>query len=74
MFRRLLKYRFETDSSAEQPTTHFPTTLLPISASSNVRALKDSTNMRGGLFRVALNQKNLSQDMNESGFGSHCEN
>jgi hypothetical protein len=79
MFRRLLKYRIESDSSIQQQNTHFPTTRIPVSATMNTYPLGDSTNLiiRGGL-RVAVNpykmiNNNLHEDMNESGFESHCD-
>jgi hypothetical protein len=75
MFRRLLKYRMESDPSIQQQNTHFPTTRIPVSATMNY-PLADSTNLinRGGL-RVAvnpykMNNSNLNDDMNESGFES----
>jgi len=83
MFRRLLKYRIEPDPSMQQQNTHFPTTRIPASATMNTSSnypLGDSTNtkiIRGG-FRVAVNHykmfnSNLNEDMNESGFASHCD-
>ncbi len=86
MFRRLLKYRIESDSSIQQQNTHFPTTRIPISATMNTSSnypLNDSTNtknnmiIRSGL-RIAVNHykminNNINDELNESGFESHCD-
>lgn len=82
MFRRLLQYRVEPDQSMQQQNTHFPTTRIPVSATMNTSSnypLNDSTNitnnpmMRGGL-RVAVNHyKMINEELNESGFESHCD-
>ena len=52
MFRRLLKYRTEPDSSdnEQQQNTHFPTGRLPVSGTrsktSRAHPLADSTNLK----------------------------
>jgi cyclin-dependent kinase regulatory subunit CKS1 len=81
MFRRLLKYRVESDPLIVQQNTHFPTTRIPASATMNY-PLGDSTNTKNrniGL-RVAVNTYKMNNssnllidDMNESGFESHCD-
>jgi hypothetical protein len=82
MFRRLLKYRVEPDPSLQQQNTHFPTTRIPISATMNMPSnypLNDSTNTKKsmfihGEFRVGVNHyKNINEELNESGFESHCD-
>ena len=65
MFRRLLKYRVESDLD---PNGTFPSTRIPRSAS-NKQPLGDSTN--SSLFRMSVNA--YCQDLNESGFESHCD-
>jgi hypothetical protein len=80
MFRRLLKYRNEPDPANPQQNTNFPTTRIPISATKNY-PLGDSTNTKNrGVtgVRVAvntykINNSTLIDDMNESGFESHCD-
>lgn len=79
MFRRLLKYRHEINPSIQQQNTHFPTTRVPPSANMNY-ALNDSTNIKTNLIipgapRLTMNQyRHVKDDMNESGFESHCDN
>ncbi len=87
MFRRLLKYRAESDPSIKQQNTHFPTTRIPVSATMNLSSnypLGDSTNTKNNMInrgdlRMAvnhykiINNNNLHEDMNESGFESHCD-
>ena len=83
MFRRLLKYRHETSPLIQQQNTHFPTTRVPPSATMNY-ALADSTNTKPNLIipgapRLTMNQypminRHVKDDMNESGFESHCDN
>ncbi len=88
MFRRLLKYRVESDPSIQQQNTHFPTTRIPLSATMNNNMstsypLGDSTNTKinrniRGAFRVAVNpykmiNSNINEEFNESGFESHCD-
>ncbi len=82
MFRRLLKYRVESDPKMQQQNTHFPTTRIPVSATMNTSSnhpLGDSTNIknnlinRGGL-RIAVNHyKMINEELNESGFESHYD-
>jgi hypothetical protein len=75
MFRRLLKYRVESDPALQQQNTHFPTTRMPVSATMNISTsypLGDSTNtkknmiIRGGNInsglRVAANHYKVLHD------------
>lgn len=89
MFRRLLKYRVEPDPAMQQQNTHFPTTRMPISPTMSMSTsypLGDSTNtkknmvIRGGL-RSGVNPYKVIHDnideedneLQESGFASHCD-
>lgn len=72
----------------QQQNTHFPTTHVPMSATMNFSsnyALNDSTNTKTNLIipgapRLTMNNqfsmlnRHVKDDMNESGFESHCDN
>lgn len=84
MFRRLLKFRNESDLSNHQQNSHFPTTRIPLSATMNTslnNPLNDTTNIKsnnlmmyGGGLRVAVNPyTKINEEFNESGFESHCD-
>lgn len=75
MFRRLLKYRIESDLVLSDPNNAFPSIRIPRSASNN-HPLADSTNTKKNennraVFRMSVNAP--CQDLDESGFESHSD-
>lgn len=84
MFRRLLKYRTESDSSMQQQNTHFPTTRIPISGTMNTSSnypLGDTTNIKNNIhggYRVSVNpykmiNSNINEEFHALGVESHYD-